>query len=66
MLIKISIIKDDFFFQEGRFWTLPTGEFVVREMKPSDAYSHISCSATHKFDPIAKSSNIARILITGK
>ncbi|CAL4105463.1 unnamed protein product, partial [Meganyctiphanes norvegica] len=52
---------------DGRYWVLPTGELVVKNLTPSDAYSRISCATTHTLSPDTSttSSKPARIMLQG-
>ncbi|XP_042236909.1 Down syndrome cell adhesion molecule-like protein Dscam2 [Homarus americanus] len=51
---------------DGRHWVLPTGELVVHGITPTDAYTRVSCTAAHAFDPSPRSSNVARVIVTGE
>ncbi|XP_069190704.1 cell adhesion molecule Dscam2 isoform X3 [Procambarus clarkii] len=51
---------------DGRHWVLPTGELVVQGITPTDAYSSVSCTAAHAFDASPRSSNVARVIVTGE
>ncbi|XP_071546322.1 cell adhesion molecule Dscam2-like isoform X3 [Panulirus ornatus] len=51
---------------DGRHWVLPTGELVVQGITLTDAYTRVSCTAAHAFDPSPRSSNVARVIVTGE
>ncbi|ROT70131.1 putative Down syndrome cell adhesion molecule-like protein Dscam2 isoform X6 [Penaeus vannamei] len=50
---------------DGRYWVLPSGELVVRGVTATDAYTHVSCTTSHAFDPAPHSSNAGRAIVTG-
>ncbi|CAL4103522.1 unnamed protein product, partial [Meganyctiphanes norvegica] len=51
---------------DGRYWVLPGGQLVVRHIKPSDAYSRVSCTAAHALSPTdTTTSNIGKIIVQG-
>ncbi|XP_064112208.1 cell adhesion molecule Dscam2-like isoform X2 [Macrobrachium nipponense] len=51
---------------DGRHWVLPTGELVIQNITPTDAYTRVSCTASHAFDPTPRTSNVARVIVTGE
>ncbi|CAL4087962.1 unnamed protein product, partial [Meganyctiphanes norvegica] len=49
----------------GRHWVMPTGELVILGLAPSDAYSRITCSASHAFSPTIATSQQVRVVLQG-
>ena len=54
-----------FFPSDGRYWVLPSGELLILSLTATDAYSRVSCRASHAFDNSPRASNTARVIVTG-
>ncbi|KAK8403945.1 hypothetical protein O3P69_000181 [Scylla paramamosain] len=51
---------------DGRYWVLPSGELLILSLTATDAYSRVSCRASHAFDNSPRASNTARVIVTGE
>lgn len=51
---------------DGRYWVLPSGELLIMSLTATDAYSRVSCRASHAFDNAPRASNNARVIVTGE